>query len=717
MAKQRGTLLTEVGQRFLAGVPNNITPPKHITQATDLINAMEHVLEGASEMDPAGSLLFDRSKGYLSAMTGTARSGDIGIDAAGALLGGWCLIRHNDASANFDISGATLIVPRAASWQDVYQDNQDNLMFFRCVSLSPFTVVLELLGSGGSGIPGGGIAGQFLGVSGWEDILTIGVNNEDVTIQGRNIWIPGYEELSRDDGVLSRIVGMDSQGNLEVSTLASSGIRVVPTGGNTGQVLQKSSSSDFDLEWADVSSGGGGGLSVSGTPSQGDVIQEGSNGAEWVTPVDIYGQTIAPADLSLLQDAGNYDANNQYNGSALAGDYPAGTRVFDGEYLLEYTGTSWHRIAKILGTSGGLLVDGTPSQGDIIQEGASGPEWVTPVDIYGQTISPTDLALLQDAGNYDSDNVYTGSALSATFPAGTRLFDGEYLLEYTGAEWHRIRKVGGQDGADGVGVPPGGTAGQILSKIDAADYNTQWIPAPSGGGASALNDLSDAGADASERILNLAGDLDIPALVASTYGNLLAIGHGSGGNISFANASGDLSTILIGQDAGAGAEDVDRAVYIGKDAGRGSNGSDNLFLGVESGENHTGGSCVYIGLRAGRSLTESNSLRIVSPGSGGGDFLIVRLGAATDGFAEVFLPVLPFYENQEDAMQDGMRIGQLFRTTVATFPSGHAGQIDKHGIEQIRFEAYLDNSAALGGGLSVSDVYFNTTNNRLEQVT
>lgn len=32
------------------------------------------------------------------------------------------------------------------------------------------------------------------------------------------------------------------------------------------------------------------------------------------------------------------------------------------------------------------------------------------------------------------------------------------------------------------GVPGGGTAGQILSKIDAANYNTQWIPAPTGGG-------------------------------------------------------------------------------------------------------------------------------------------------------------------------------------------------------------------------------------------
>lgn len=48
----------------------------------------------------------------------------------------------------------------------------------------------------------------------------------------------------------------------------------------------------------------------------------------------------------------------------------------------------------------------------------------------------------------------------------------------------------GQDGAPGVqgeqgpkgdpgeGVPTGGTAGQILAKVDATDYNTHWIAAP-----------------------------------------------------------------------------------------------------------------------------------------------------------------------------------------------------------------------------------------------
>jgi hypothetical protein len=40
----------------------------------------------------------------------------------------------------------------------------------------------------------------------------------------------------------------------------------------------------------------------------------------------------------------------------------------------------------------------------------------------------------------------------------------------------------GATGANGQGVPTGGTTGQVLSKINATDFNTQWI-SPTGGGA------------------------------------------------------------------------------------------------------------------------------------------------------------------------------------------------------------------------------------------
>lgn len=44
----------------------------------------------------------------------------------------------------------------------------------------------------------------------------------------------------------------------------------------------------------------------------------------------------------------------------------------------------------------------------------------------------------------------------------------------------------GADGADGVGVPAGGTVGQLLAKLSGTDYATQWIDPPSAGSSIAL---------------------------------------------------------------------------------------------------------------------------------------------------------------------------------------------------------------------------------------
>jgi len=50
----------------------------------------------------------------------------------------------------------------------------------------------------------------------------------------------------------------------------------------------------------------------------------------------------------------------------------------------------------------------------------------------------------------------------------------------------------GNDGAPGQGVPTGGTAGQILAKIDGDDYNTEWVT-QSGGGSTSTGDITFSG--------------------------------------------------------------------------------------------------------------------------------------------------------------------------------------------------------------------------------
>lgn len=71
-------------------------------------------------------------------------------------------------------------------------------------------------------------------------------------------------------------------------------------------------------------------------------------------------------------------------------------------------------------------------------------------------------------GNTGTEADFLNSLIGADGADGTNGTDGQ-----DGAN--------GQDGADGQGVPSGGAAGQLLSKIDNTDYNTQWVDAPSGG--------------------------------------------------------------------------------------------------------------------------------------------------------------------------------------------------------------------------------------------
>lgn len=70
----------------------------------------------------------------------------------------------------------------------------------------------------------------------------------------------------------------------------------------------------------------------------------------------------------------------------------------------------------------------------------------------------------------------------------------------------------GQTGATGQGVPQGGTAGQILAKIDGTDYNTEWINAPSG--AETPDGLKDVG---TKIVIGLASDNQTVTMNGSSY--------------------------------------------------------------------------------------------------------------------------------------------------------------------------------------------------------
>lgn len=93
----------------------------------------------------------------------------------------------------------------------------------------------------------------------------------------------------------------------------------------------------------------------------------------------------------------------------------------------------------------------------------------------------------------------------------------------------------GIDGTNGVGVPTGGTAGQVLSKIDGTNYNTQWTT-PSGGGGSSqpwyfnpptASQFTLLSGDATN--LTVADDADVGLMIKSgpstTAGDISRIGY------------------------------------------------------------------------------------------------------------------------------------------------------------------------------------------------
>ena len=61
-----------------------------------------------------------------------------------------------------------------------------------------------------------------------------------------------------------------------------------------------------------------------------------------------------------------------------------------------------------------------------------------------------------------------------------------FMTDLTNTKWEvfisNTTGPTGDPGADGQGVPVGGTAGQVLAKVDGTDYNTEWVDSSGGAG-------------------------------------------------------------------------------------------------------------------------------------------------------------------------------------------------------------------------------------------
>lgn len=104
---------------------------------------------------------------------------------------------------------------------------------------------------------------------------------------------------------------------------------------------------------------------------------------------------------------------------------------------------------------------------------------------------------------------YIDDALSKVMPkqneateGNVAVFDAEGNAVDSGKSVEDFKGADGKDGADGVGVPAGGSAGQVLSKKSDEDFDTEWVDAPKGGGEVKVEDVTDANGKPLDEILS-----------------------------------------------------------------------------------------------------------------------------------------------------------------------------------------------------------------------
>lgn len=167
--------------------------------------------------------------------------------------------------------------------------------------------------------------------------------------------------------------------------------------------------------------------------------------------------------------------------------------VYSGEYVFTFDGTNWTISESTANmTLYGITVTGTPVEGDIIT-----------VNFTASTSTIDSLETYPYNQNGYNMNIYTTTSAALTGRDGR---DGQN---------GRDGKNGtpGPQGPAGVGIPTGGTTGQILAKASNANYSTKWTNMVS-------NALFDGGQAGMTLIKNSSDNLDF------SWGNIQVLPTG-----------------------------------------------------------------------------------------------------------------------------------------------------------------------------------------------
>lgn len=188
------------------------------------------------------------------------------------------------------------------------------------------------------------------------------------------------------------------------------------------------------------------------------------------------------------------------------------------------TGT-WHTGAGApssgLGTDGDMYLN--TSNGDVYGPKASGA-WGSPVcNITGPA-----------GANGTSSTWHTGSGVpSPSLGGNTDLYlntaNGDVYQKITGT-WTLEANIIGPTGATGIGVPAGGTTGQVLGKNSNTDYDTYWTTPTTGGSIPAGTPLvATAGLNTSSAVGNFTFYSAIPGGAMAVIPSSIKVTIGIGG--------------------------------------------------------------------------------------------------------------------------------------------------------------------------------------------
>src|SRR4030095_6840084 len=266
----------------------------------------------------------------------------------------------------------------------------------------------------------------------------------------------------------------------------------VPTGGTAGQLLAKNTATDYDTLWVTSSGGGGGG------PSIPVIIAEGGTGATTAvgarTNLDVFSKSEIQGGIAL--SPGPLLAN----GAAMQTHNVAGTPV-NAFYM-----TNADDLHIGAGLAAGKRIILANSIAIVHIQGAMWMENNQQLRVFkagGGSLEAMRLGT--------DDQLYVGAGLAA----------GKHVVVPDVTVNGILNLMVPLATADG-GMAAGGSAGQVLSKVDSTNYNTQWVTPEAAIADNSVTDLKLRDSAALSVIGRASNTLGDPTdIVASSDGHVL----------------------------------------------------------------------------------------------------------------------------------------------------------------------------------------------------